>query len=398
MAVHFAAGQYFACLDLTHSIHLDKRTRILPSQRVEKVSNGTIRPRKHFRLLFGPLGAHERYNPAAHLTLVLVSSIYSKMKAVAQAQPNIALIKYWGKRDHDKNLPAVSSLSVTLDSLWTKMSVEFGAGSGADTLLVNGSPAPAMEKRVSQCIDLVAGTERAAASIVSECNFPIGAGLASSASAFAALAVATAGACGKTHATQALAQLAGTSSGSAARSLYGGIVALTAGDENIHVQPLLDQHEWPMEVIVAVTEKREKPIGSGAAMIRGEQTSPFYPSWVERQDEDLETAKEAVLARDFECLAAISEHNCLKMHSVMWSSKPPIVYWNSATLSCLETIRSLQSAGHAVFFTIDAGPQVKAVCLPESVAAVMDALQSTPGVLSLLRSKLGAGAKLLTPE
>ena len=346
----------------------------------------------------GPPGAREGYNPAAHASLEFNSLSYPKMKAVAQAQPNIALIKYWGKRDHDKNLPAVSSLSVTLDSLWTKMSVEFGAESGADNLSVNGSPAPAMEKRVSQCIDFVAGTERAAASIVSEGNFPIGAGLASSASAFAALVVATAAACGKTHATQALAQMAGTSSGSAARSLYGGIVALTAGDDDIYVQPLLDEHEWPLEVIVAVTEKGEKPVGSGAAMIRGEQTSPFYSSWVERQDDDLETAKDAVLARDFERLASISEHNCLKMHSVMWSSRPPIVYWNSATLSCLETIRSLQSAGHAVFFTIDAGPQVKAVCLPESAATVLDALKETPGVLSLLRSKLGAGAKLLSAE
>lgn len=320
------------------------------------------------------------------------------MKAEAQAQPNIALIKYWGKRDHDKNLPAVSSLSVTLDSLWTKMSVDFGAGVGSDTLLVNGAPAPAMEQRVSHCIDLVAGTERDAASIVSEGNFPIGAGLASSASAFAALVVATAAACGKTYATQTLAQLAGTSSGSAARSLYGGIVTLIAGDENIDVQPLLDPHEWPLEVIVAVTEKGEKPVGSGAAMIRGEKTSPFYASWVRRQDDDFRTAKDAVLSRDFERLATISEHNCLKMHSVMWSSRPPIVYWNSATLSCLETIRSLQSTGHAVFFTIDAGPQVKAVCLPESAAAVMDALKATPGVLSLLQTKLGAGAKLLTSE
>ena len=133
-------------------------------------------------------------------------------------------------------------------------------------------------------------------------------------------------------------------------------------------------------------------------MIRGEKTSPFYASWVKRQDDDFGTAKDAVLSRDFERLATISEHNCLKMHSVMWSSRPPIVYWNSATLSCLETIRSLQSTGHAVFFTIDAGPQVKAVCLPESAAAVMDALKATPGVLSLLQTKLGAGAKLLPSE
>ncbi len=319
------------------------------------------------------------------------------MKAVAQAQPNIALIKYWGKRDHVANLPAVSSLSITLDSLWTTMSVEFGDQSGPDTLLVNNAPAPDMLGRVSACLDLIAGPERAAAEVVSEGNFPIGAGLASSSSAFAALAVAAAESSGRAIDTPTLAQLAGACSGSAARSVYGGIVELIAGEDQISVRSLMACRQWPLEVVVAVTEKGSKPVGSSDAMIRGEKTSPFYASWVARQNDDMEIASAAVLARDFESLGQVAEHNCLKMHSVMWSSRPPIVYWNSATLSCLETIRALQNAGHAVFFTIDAGPQVKAVCLPESVDAVMLALRQTPGVLSLMRSHLGAGAKLLQP-
>lgn len=319
------------------------------------------------------------------------------MKAVAQAQPNIALIKYWGKRDYARNLPAVSSLSVTLDSLWTRMAVEFTADTGADSLLVNAQPAPQMLERVSACLDRIAGEGRMAANVASEGNFPIGAGLASSASAFAALVVAAAKASDQTYATQTLAQLAGSSSGSAARSLYGGIVELIAGEDEISVTPLLDKDAWPLEVIVAVTEEGQKPIGSGPAMIRGEKTSPFYRRWLERQTNDMEEAKSAVLARDFLRLGEVAEHNCLKMHSVMWTSRPPIVYWNKATLACLETVRSLQDAGHGVFFTIDAGPQVKAVCLPESSQAVEQALRKTPGVSSLLNSSLGAGAKLLAP-
>jgi diphosphomevalonate decarboxylase len=322
------------------------------------------------------------------------------MRAVAQAQPNIALIKYWGKRDRVRNLPAVSSLSVTLDSLWTKMSVEFRDGPGSDTLRVNNAEAPDMLGRVSRCLDLVAGPARLRADVTSAGNFPIGAGLASSASAFAALVVATdkvAGVPGrgKSRDTQALARLAGASSGSAARSLYGGFVELTAGDEQISVQPLLAASEWPLEVIVAVTQEGPKAIGSGEAMTRGQSTSPFYSSWLSRQDDDLSTAREAVLSRDFAKLAAVAEHNCLKMHSVMWSSRPPIVYWNEATLSCLETIRTMQAGGQAVFFTIDAGPQVKAVCLPEAAIAVTDALRQTPGVISTLRSSLGCGATLV---
>ena len=317
------------------------------------------------------------------------------MTTVAQAQPNIALIKYWGKRDRSQNLPAASSLSVTLQSLWTRMSVEFHDRAGPDTLLVNDADAPTMLTRVSHCLDLVAGPGRRSADVVSQSNFPIGSGLASSASAFAALVVASDKESGGSRDLLDLARLAGASSGSAARSLYGGFVELTAGEDQIDVQTVCESSDWPLEVVVAITEEGPKPIGSGEAMIRGEGTSPFYSSWLERQDDDLNAAREAVLDRDFGKLAAVAEHNCLKMHSVMWSSKPPIVYWNNATLSCMETIRALQSEGVPVFFTIDAGPQVKAVCLPEAVAAVSDALQQTSGVINTMQSSLGPGARQL---
>lgn len=317
------------------------------------------------------------------------------MSATAQAQPNIALIKYWGKRDLARNLPAVSSLSLTLDSLCTRMKVEFDDVLPADTLELNGAGAPAMLGRVSACLDRVAGAERAKARVVSDSNFPIGAGLASSAASFAALVVAADSAAGLHRDTLALARIAGESSGSAARSLYGGCVELTAGDDQIELRQLMDCTAWPLEVIVAITEEGPKPVGSGDAMIRGAETSPFYASWLERQDDDLEIARNAVSGQDFERLAVVAEHNCLKMHSVMWTSRPPIVYWNSATLSCMRTIRELRADGHAVFFTIDAGPQVKAVCLPESADVVRRALEQTTGVTRTLHSVLGAGARIL---
>ena len=130
-------------------------------------------------------------------------------------------------------------------------------------------------------------------------------------------------------------------------------------------------------------------------MIRGAKTSPFYKSWVESQSEDFEMAMEAVDTRNFEQLAAVSEHNCLKMHSVMWTSHPPIVYWNNATLACMETIRNLQKKSEPVFFTIDAGPQLKAICLPSAEEVVRNALSDTEGVVSTLVSGLGCGAHVL---
>ena len=317
------------------------------------------------------------------------------MTTTATAQPNIALVKYWGKRDVNRNLPAVSSLSITLDALHTTMTVDFDDSRPADKLLVNGAPAQALLPRVSKALDLVAGSARKKALVDSTSNFPIGAGLASSASAFAALVVAADGACGTRRSRAELARLAGEASGSAARSLYGGFVELRAGSERIDVCQVLRPEAWPLEVVVAVTATGSKPVGSGEAMIRGAATSPFYSSWLEHQDEDMQTAREAVTRHQFDALAAVAEHNCMKMHSIMWTTRPAIVYWNAATVACLEAIRELQAAGHGVFFTIDAGPQVKAVCLPESVKVVEATLRGVPGVERTMQSGLGSGARLL---
>ena len=125
------------------------------------------------------------------------------------------------------------------------------------------------------------------------------------------------------------------------------------------------------------------------------KTSPFYGRWVKDQSDDLDVAREAIRGQDFEKLAQVSEHNCLKMHSVMWASRPPIVYWNAATLACLQIVRELRAGGVAVFFTIDAGPQVKAVCVEADEAKVCEALSATTGVSDILCSGLGAGARLV---
>ena len=316
------------------------------------------------------------------------------MQATAIAQPNIALIKYWGKRDVARNLPAVGSISITLSDLFTRMRVEFDPQLAADELTVNEAPDARMLPRLSSCLDEVAGEQRPRARIASTCNFPIAAGLASSASSFAALTVAGAAAAGRQLTVDELASLAGRGSGSAARSLLGGFVELSNTDDDIRVGNLLAPADWPLSVIVAITRAGPKPVGSTEAMEASRKTSPFYGRWVDEQAHDLAVARAAILARDFERLGNIAEHNCLKMHSIMWASRPPVVYWNAATMRCLQTIRTLQGEGVPVFFTIDAGPQVKAVCLPEAAARVEAALRETPGVIDIMTSGLGGGARL----
>jgi len=317
------------------------------------------------------------------------------MQATAIAQPNIALIKYWGKRDVARNLPAVGSISITLSALQTEVSVELSAELSTDELLVNGSENQSMLPRISACLDRVIGEQRLRARIVSHSNFPIAAGLASSASAFAATTLAAAGAAKLPCSTEQLARLAGSASGSAARSFYGGFTELKNAGDRIDLTVLCEVESWPLQVVVAITATEPKTMGSTEAMEMSRQTSPFYDSWVEQQDRDLDTARAAIARRDFGQLATVAEHNCLKMHSVMWASRPPMVYWNPATMRCMQTVRRLQEDGCRVFFTIDAGPQVKAVCLPEDSATVVDALRETPGVQEIMTSGLGPAARLV---
>jgi len=314
------------------------------------------------------------------------------MQATARAQPNIALIKYWGKRDTGRNLPAVGSISITLDDLFSTMSVAFDESLQGDVLTVNARENAAMLPRVTRCLDTVVGPRRPGAHVTSEGNFPIAAGLASSASAFAALVVAADAATEQGRGTAQLASLAGAASGSAARSLYGGYVELKNSGDDVSLSCLCSADDWPLKVIVAITASGPKAVGSTEAMEISRKTSPFYSRWVEQQAVDLNEARLAITERDFSKLAAVAEHNCLKMHSVMWGSRPPMIYWNSVTLACMQTVRELQSQGLAVFFTIDAGPQLKAICEPSVESQVREALAATAGVKDILVSGLGSGA------
>ena len=312
------------------------------------------------------------------------------MQSIVRTSPNIALIKYWGKRNTIKNLPAVDSISITLDNLWTEMNVIFSSDLSNDELFINEKKQNNIS-RVKNCIDSICGEQRDYASIMSRCNFPISAGLASSSSSFSALVVAINSLMKKKWNTQLLANQAGSVSGSAARSILGGIVKLNNEPEKIRITQLLSPNDWPLRVVIAITDKKEKAISSSKAMKLSADTSPFYSSWVEDQNDDIKEANSFISKKDFEGLASISEHNCMKMHSIMWTTRPSIVYWNSTTIDCMHAIRDLQRNGESVFFTIDAGPQIKAICLPENEEKIAKKLNEIKGVQSIMTSGLGSG-------
>lgn len=322
------------------------------------------------------------------------------MKAAAKARANIALVKYWGKADDGPlNIPAVGSISITLDALWSDTEVRFDGFLAADELTLNGQHRAEQLDRVRRCLDLLrarAGVDRAAR-ITSRNNFPTGAGLASSASGYAALTAAAARALNLKLTPRELSIVARQGSGSAARSIFGGFVEMRAGSRpdgtDSYAEPLMAAGEWPLELVVAVTAREEKQVSSRAGMTRSAATSPYFPAWVAGSPPDLRQAREAISNKDFESLADVAERNCLSMHGAAMAARPPLLYWNAATIACLEAVRNLRRSAVPVFFTIDAGPQLKAVCAPGSSATVREALANVPGVVDVLESGLGPGVK-----
>jgi len=320
------------------------------------------------------------------------------MDVTAIAHPNIALVKYWGKADIEQNLPAVGSISITLDTLVTTTRVRFGAGADCDELFLDGRPAS--EERTARarfCLDLFRRfrPELPAAVVKSENSFPTAAGLASSASGFAALVTAANAALESPLGEDQLSEIARRCSGSSPRSLYGGFVELALAGDSTTVRPILDRREWPLEVVIAVTSKAAKKVGSTDGMELTRTTSPFYDSWVSSSPDDLAAARNAIAARDFEALAAVGEASCLRMHAVAMAARPGLIYWNGTTVECLHRVRELREQGTPVFFTIDAGPQLKAVCEPNSTARVAAALAEIPGVVEVIRCGLGDGARVV---
>ena len=320
-----------------------------------------------------------------------------RLQASASAGSNIALVKYWGKRDSVLNLPATGSLSITLDALVTETTVIAASRAGADRLIINEQEAD--PDRVSPFIDLfraIAGTEQRFV-VESSNSFPTAAGLASSASAFAALAVAMDAALGLELTAERLSEMARRGSGSAARSIYGGFVEMQRGqrddgrDATAHALASVDH--WPLRVVVAVTSTQAKSVSSTKGMNHTVASSAYYPAWVEQVEQDLERARTAIAARDFTGLAEVSEASALAMHASAMAARPGVIYFAPATLACIQAVRGLRDNGCAVFFTVDAGPQLKAVCLPEDEAIVADTLARVPGVQRLIRTGLGEGAR-----
>lgn len=313
----------------------------------------------------------------------------------AVAHSNIALAKYWGKRDIERNLPDVPSLSLTLAALSTHTSVRFDPEASADQVELNGAPASAAARdKVTALLDRVRAEARHdhRAVVTSHNDFPTASGLASSASGFAALALAALGAAGLSWSTSAVSALARASSVSAARSLFGGFVTLGAGAT--HAEPL-EVDAARLRMVIAVTQTGPKKVGSTQGMLQTQRTSPFYEAWRNAAPIIYSDLHRALLSSDFEQVGAAMEHSTLCMHASMLAAAPGLLYWNPTTLTVIDAVRELRARGTFAFFTMDAGPHVKVLTLAEHADDVRRDLETLPGVHQVLISSAGGGARIV---
>ncbi|MFE6894355.1 diphosphomevalonate decarboxylase [Streptomyces sp. NPDC057694] len=327
--------------------------------------------------------------------------------ATAVAHPNIALIKYWGKRDERLFLPWTDSLSMTLDIFPTTTSVRLDAAAGADVVTLNGAPAHGEAlRRVSAFLDLVrerAGLRQRAV-VHSENTVPTGAGLASSASGFAALAVAAARAYGLGLDATGLTRLARRGSGSASRSVFGGFVVWHAGttagtdteaDLSSYAEPVPVSHDaLDPALVVAVLDAGPKEVSSRGAMRRTVDTSPLYRPWARSSADDLTEMRDALLRGDLAAVGEIAERNALGMHATMLAARPAVRYLSPATLTVLDSVLQLRRDGVAAYATMDAGPNVKVLCARADAQRVAGAVRAAVPGRAVHVAGPGPGARL----
>ncbi len=326
----------------------------------------------------------------------------SARSGIAVAHPNIALIKYWGNADSTLRIPSNGSISMTLGDLSTRMTVSFERSLPTDRLTINGERASESAlMRVSGHLDIIrkmSGLE-ISARVISESNFPRSAGIASSASAFAALSLAGAKAANLELNEVELSRLARRGSGSASRSIFGGFVELHTGtsDKDAFSEQVAPAKTWDLVDCIAIVSRDPKAIGSTAGhALAG--TSPIQAARIKDTPRRLELCRQAIIGRRFSHLAAIVEQDNNLMHAVMLTSTPPLIYWLPATVQIMHSVVAWRNAGLRVCYTIDAGPNVHVICPQENTKQISQVLEGIPGVIQILQANVGGPARIVSEK
>lgn len=319
-----------------------------------------------------------------------------------RAHTNIALIKYWGKRNDELFLPMNSSLSLTLDAFYTDTEVVLDSDFTSDTFFLNDVKQDEKEtEKITKFLNLFRNevNMETKACVKSYNHVPTAAGLASSASAFSALAGAMNQASDLNLDPKTLSTYARRGSGSATRSIYGGFVEWYMGEDDLsetsHAIPV-DDASWDIGMIVIAVNTGRKKLSSRVGMKQTIATSPFYSSWVETATSDLTKMKDAIKQKDFITLGEITESNGMKMHATMLGAFPPISYWEPDSVKAIQTVKEIRGMGIPCYVTMDAGPNVKVLCKASDMAKIEELLLKEFKREQIISTTVGEGIKLLS--
>lgn len=322
----------------------------------------------------------------------------------ARAYTNIALIKYWGKKDQELILPMNNSLSLTLDAFYTETSVRFSSEYTQDSFSLDGDiQDEKATKKISKFLDLArkkAGIQLHA-QVQSQNFVPTAAGLASSASGLAALAGACNDALQLGLSEKELSMLARRGSGSACRSIFGGFVEWEKGDSDTSsFAQVVPSNDWEQELamIFILINDQQKDVSSRDGMQRTVETSDFYDAWLDAVSQDIQTAKTAITNKNFLALGEVTEANGLKMHATTLAATPPFTYWSPDSLKAMNSVRRIRNEGTPCYFTMDAGPNVKVLCQKQDVSTILEKLSDEFASEQLTVAYAGKGLETLEME
>ncbi|AKP66591.1 diphosphomevalonate decarboxylase [Companilactobacillus ginsenosidimutans] len=321
------------------------------------------------------------------------------MTKTARAYTNIALIKYWGKKNKKLKLPYTNSLSLTLDKFYTdtKSSV---IDNDEDIVSLNGEILDFKKSlRIKRYLDVVRKMYDfdEHLKIESVNHVPLSAGFASSASGFAALAASINSTMKLNLTNRQISTLARNGSGSASRSIYGGFVEWHAGNDNdsSYSEPIDENPKTDIVLLSVVISEAEKTISSTNGMELSVNTSPFYTNWSTLVASEIIEIKQAIAQNDLQKIGEISEHNALSMHALTLSANPPFTYFAPETIKIIQIVKALRQKGILAYVTIDAGPNVKIICSNESVNKVKNYINEQLPKVSTFEAHIGKGIQYI---
>lgn len=322
-------------------------------------------------------------------------------KVKAKAYSNIALVKYWGKKDEELIIPYNGSISLTLKEFYTITEVE-KIYSDQDEFYLNDVLQDDKEtKKISKFIDLFRQKSKnyQRVRVSSKNYFPTAAGLASSASGYAALAGALNSLFEINLDKRELSKMARKGSGSATRSIFGGIVEWVAGeDDDTSFAQKIDEADWDIGMIAVILNDKKKKVLSRVGMSQTVKTCPFYPQWVDSAKEDLNNIKLAIADRDLKRVGEIAESSSLKMHATMMSTQPFIIYFEEKTISVIKLVKQMREEGILAYFTMDAGPNIKIITNSQYKDTIIERLNSILGADKIVYSEVGHDLEIMEEE